>query len=446
MSLLPPLLHLLSTHAPSHLPALLPPLLPSILPLLPSILLHHLHSDITPFLLHLLPPLLSSPYSPPPRSRLLKFLPAVSFDQQQVKALLVDRDPPLPADAQVFLLLLSFPRVPLVPGTKSDIVARFVASSYPSTSAEYARCGRSDGGILLPGLLLNAAISTATSGGERGAERQFHLYLSAFISGRGVAPDDTPLLVSALTAPAFATALVRLLGEVPAAQVQAPRVLAVVRPCMALGVLGELKPAEGKRLAKYVVSGPLTNLLTELLDADAFDAAGEAFTALLEWCYSLLSLPALKHPQSCVRLQNLLLHHLLPPPPDPGDPNPSVGALAAAEVMLRSASQLGDIDAGLLLVEIGAIGPFEAGSEELAKKRELMAYLMSLPQLFESATYSTGDVALVGATVDPELLKMLLKDQDPKRKQAGLAVLVNKIAGGEDLDLAEFGGWGFLLE
>jgi hypothetical protein len=75
-------------------------------------------------------------------------------------------------------------------------------------------------------------------------------YLSAFISGRGVAPDDTPLLVSALTAPVFATALVRLLGEVPAAQVQAPRVLAVVRPCMALGVLGELKPAEGKRLAK----------------------------------------------------------------------------------------------------------------------------------------------------------------------------------------------------
>ena len=93
------------------------------------------------------------------------------------------------------------------------------------------------------------------------------------------------------------------------------------------------------------MSSPLTNLLTELLDADAFDAAGEAFTALLEWCYSLLSLPALKHPQSCVRLQNLLLHHLLPPPPDPGDPNPSVGALAAAEVMLRSASQLGDIDA-----------------------------------------------------------------------------------------------------
>ena len=98
-------LTLLSLHQTSHLPFLLPPLLPHLYPLLPTILHHHLHTDTTPFLLHLLPPLLSSPYTPPPRTRLKRYLPERLTHTIAVE-LLVDSDPLLPTDVQVFLLLV----------------------------------------------------------------------------------------------------------------------------------------------------------------------------------------------------------------------------------------------------------------------------------------------------------------------------------------------------
>jgi len=79
----------------------------------------------------------------------------------------------------------------------------------------------------------------------------------------------------------------------------------------------------------------------------------------------MLALPPSKHAQTCVRLQNFLLHQLLPH-------CTLAGQVASAEVLFRLAVSLGDVDAGRMLVEVAVLGPFPEGSDVLEKKRELL--------------------------------------------------------------------------
>ena len=238
-ALLPPLLSYLSLHSLSHLPALLPQFMEGLYLILPALLRHHLgSSDITPFLARLIPPLISAPFSPPPRSRLLRHMPPSPSIPASLAAL-TDSVPPLPPDVQVFLLLLTHPHVPLVPQPRSDVVARFVASVHPATGAEYGRCGRSDGGICLPGLLQNAAVAASSSPSDRGVARQFATYLSSFLAGDGIMVQS--VILTDATVGVFVKEILEQVGGSNGAGVNHARVLALVQ------VRNREKSVEGTR-------------------------------------------------------------------------------------------------------------------------------------------------------------------------------------------------------
>jgi len=150
------------------------------------------------------------------------------------------------------------PRVPLVPPPRGDLVSRFVASSHPSTAADYSRCGRCDGGICLPGLLQNAAVAAAANPADRGISRQLQVYLQAYVTNKGVIMQ--PVIVSAVTLSVFVAGIADILDEdIP--NVSFMRVGTLLRAAVQLKGWELMNAKVRKRLARWVVNRPINESL-----------------------------------------------------------------------------------------------------------------------------------------------------------------------------------------
>jgi hypothetical protein len=423
-----------------HLPSLLPSQISLLYPLFPTLLHHHLLTDITPFLMPLLNTALSCTYDTPTRIRLLKHVPQdVTVDA--IPTLLNATQ--LPADIATFLLLFLHPHLPHIPSPATPILCRLQASSHASPAALYGRCGQVDGGICLPGLLTNSSVSLSTSQvndptSANAISRHFSFYLTSYLQKRGHLVQ--PVIISEATCFVFVDAITRCLSEgLPC--VDDSRALTLLQNCVSLPSFHTLPTSLKTRLASYSSSFPITKALTTLLDSPSFKTTSPAFKSLLSWSYILLHCPKNQNPLACVRLQNLLLHHILPSMVMTDD---NVPTLAAIDVILRAASSLGSIDAGLMLVEIGAIGPYTDDSRAFAAKAGILNFLLAHPNLYSGKTYKPAEIEAVAAALSTNRAQELLGSEDLASRDVGLAVLWRGVMGGDvtEVDLDEgVGDW-----
>jgi len=110
---------------------------------------------------------------------------------------------------------------------------------------------------------------------------------------------------------------------------------------------------------------------------------------------------------------------------------------------MRTAAALGAVDAALMAVTVGALGPFLEGSEAVAKKREIVRFLGTVGEgRWKGGSYSEAVVAGIAAAFDEEELLRLLASPEREMRDTGLAVKVHKAAGGGESEGGGGGGEG----